>query len=142
MEEGETVVLRIPTALERLQRVVLWGVGLPVLALEAPHLFGFYYPDGDSFWLAAKLLTGVGLVFMVLQMWRHRPRIAITNRRILVRRGIAWRRHEAMALRDISTFDYNPKSRTLLLYGNGRVLEFYCDIRTRARIIGAVADAV
>lgn len=140
MGEGETVVLRVPTALERSQRAVLWGVGLPVLALEVPHLFGIYYPDGRSFWLAIKLLAGAGLVFMVLQYWRHRLRIAVTDRRILVRRGISWRRHEAMDLRDISSFDYNPKSRTLLLYGNRRVLEIRCDRNTSARIVVAVAD--
>lgn len=142
MAEGETIALRVPTALERSQHAILAGVGLPILALETPHLFGFYYPDGDSFWLAIKLLTAVGMVFMVLQYWRYRLEIAVTDRRILVRRGISWRRHDAMDLRDVSTFDYNPKSRTLVLYGNGRILEIRCNLNTGARIVVAIADAI
>lgn len=142
MAKGETVVLRFPTAIEQSQRAILWGLGLPILALEIPHLFGFYYPDGDSFWLAIKLLVMISPVFMLLQYWRHRLRIVITERRILVRRGISWRRHGDMNLRDISMFDYNPVSRTLLLYGRGRVLEIPCDTTTRSRIIVAIADSV
>ena len=142
MAKDETVVLRFPTAVEQSQRAILWGLGLPILALEIPHLFGFYYPDGDSFWLAIKLLVMISPVFMLLQYWRHRLRIVITERRILVRRGISWRRHGDMNLRDISMFDYNPVSRTLLLYGRGRVLEIPCDTTTRSRIIVAIADSV
>lgn len=142
LKEGEAVNLRVPTALERSQRAALWGVGLPVLALEIPHLFGLYGPGDGSFRLAVKLFAGVGLVSMVLQFWRHRPRIVVTDRRILVRRGFSWKRHAAMDLHDISSFNYNLKTQTLLLYGNRRVLEIRCDLKTRARIIVAVVDAV
>lgn len=141
MAKDETIVLRVPTTLERSQHAILAGVGLPVLALEVPHLFGFYYPSGDSFWLAIKILTGVGLVFMIVQYWRHRAKIMVTDRQILVRRGISWRRHDAMDLGDIATFDYNPISRTLMLYGNKRILKIRCKINTSTRIIVAIADA-
>ena len=124
------------------QQLMRWRVGLPVLALEIPHLLGFYGPGDGSFRLAVKLSAGIGLVFTILQFWRHRLRIAVTDRRILVRRGYSWRRHAAMDLHDISGFNYNLKSQMLLFYGNRRVLEIRCGLKTRARIIVAVADAV
>lgn len=139
LEPGETIVLRLPTSAERRRSAILWGVGFPVLAATLRYLSGFRPATETDIWRNAGAYAAAALLAMLASYWLRRPRIIVTDRRFLVRRGMFWGRHEQMPVRDVAGMDYDLKSRTLSLYGNRRVLAVSCDELAQARIIVALA---
>lgn len=141
LKPGETVVLRLPTMQERRRAAILLGAGFPTLAAMVSYLYGSPPVSEMDFWRHAGVYAVAGLAFMLAGNWMHRPRIVVTDRHILVRRGPSWRRHDWMAVRDVAGMDYDLKSKTLSLYGDGSVLTLPCDELGKARIMVALAGS-
>ena len=64
-------------------------------------------------------ISWIGLFF---DHWR----VAVTDRRILVRRGILGTRHDEMARDDIESVRYDPAARRLFIAGGGDEIEIRC----------------
>jgi len=140
--KGERIVLRLPTARQRMQRMALWGIGTVALAMLAPYPFGFRHANGGVFLIAVALCAAAGLFLMTVQYWKTRPHTVVTGQRILVRRGWSWWRYEELAVRAFEGMNYDLESRTLYLYGGRRVLAIPCDRDGYARIVATFADLI
>lgn len=144
--EGESVRRRI----NRLNR---WVWPLVLLLIVPTVLFWaniLWLQDHDQ----GLLREGLELPFMIfsritlisapalfVMFWLARWQVAVTDRRVLVRRGFYAVTHDEIALDEITDVSHDWDAGLLVLSGPGRSLEVPCDDRAAAKILETLHEA-
>jgi hypothetical protein len=83
----------------------------------------------------------VALPFVFLAFWLNRWQAAVTDRRVLVRRGFFSAKHDEIALTEVADVRHDWDAQRLTLTGNGRDLAIHCGGRAAARLLEALNEA-
>jgi hypothetical protein len=83
----------------------------------------------------------VALSFVFLAFWLNRWQAAVTDRRVLVRRGFFSAKHDEIALTEVADVRHDWDAQRLTLTGNGRDLAIHCGGRAAARLLEALNEA-
>lgn len=138
MHPDETILYRDPTT---------WSVKaslafLAAASFAAPVMVGYMKGFGDGFdWLTLGMFYA-GLIPMAFQWKRHFGwKVAITGRRLLVRRHHDPDRYDEIALADILSAEPGEKGKNLLVRGAARTLAITAGKRKTAKIRAAIEQA-
>ena len=83
----------------------------------------------------------VALPFVLLLFWWNRWQAAVTDRRVLVRRGFFDATHDEIALAEVENVRHDWDAQQLTLTGSGRDLAIHCGGRAAARLLEALNEA-
>lgn len=83
----------------------------------------------------------VALPFLLLLFWLNRWQAAVTDRRVLVRRGFFRATHDEIALTEVEGVRHDWDGQQLTLTGNGRDLAINCSGRAAVRLLEALNEA-
>ena len=138
MHPDETILYRDPTT---------WSVKaslafLAAASFAAPVMVGYMKGFGDGFdWFTLGMFYA-GLIPMAFQWKRHFGwKVAITGRRLLVRRHHDPDRYDEIALADILSAESGEKGKNLLVEGAARTLVISAGKRKAAKILAALEAA-
>lgn len=138
MHPNEAILYRDPTT---------WSVKaslafLAAASFAAPVMVGYMKGFGDGFdWLTLGMFYA-GLIPMAFQWKRHFGwKVAITGRRLLVRRHHDPDRYDEIALADILSAESGEKGKNLLVKDAARTLVISAGKRKAAKILAAIAHA-
>ena len=83
----------------------------------------------------------VALPFVLLLFWWNRWQAAVTDRRVLVRRGFFRAAHDEIALAEVADVRHDWDAQRLTLAGNARELTIHCGGRAATRLLEALNEA-
>lgn len=128
---GETVLYRAAMPPDAGWVVFLWAFFVGSIAADAMYR---YPPEdvGDAlvmlgYYFLPIFIVPVAIVLAI--MWVRFPAWAITERRVLLRRGLLGAGHDEMARHDIGTCLYDKAGGRIVLTGGDRELTIACNQR-------------
>lgn len=146
LEKGERVRRRYNRMNRRLAPLALLLL-LPSALFWGTLLYLQDHPDAAvlaSLQIPFLILSRAGqiaLPFVLLLFWWNRWRAAVTDRRVLVRRGFFGATHDEIALTDVEDVRHDWDAEQLTLTANARELTIHCDGRAAARLLEALNEA-
>lgn len=152
---GETILLREERSFgDVVARVFVSFAAVGVSFMALHRGIGHIGPWLDSLGGTISLLTGILAIFLLVVFWpvilglpfdlllarrsSDHWRVAVSDQRVLVRRGLLGRGHDEMMRYDIETCLYARAEGKIVLTGAGRDLAIACNQRQADRVVAAL----